>query len=123
MLHQNIESHGFYYFLLGFPAIYLSFKCIQLEKNIFLLNIGTIKNKDGLMFLVPANLGLDVSTLKDALFVKGLFSMENPLWSVLVKFSLSCFVFHVREGERRIFSNPSTHFYLDDRFNNFLHKT
>lgn len=40
-----------------FTAIYLSFKCIQLKKNIFLLNTGTIKDKDGLMFLVLTNIG------------------------------------------------------------------
>lgn len=58
------------------------------------------------------------------LFVKSLFSMENPLWPILVKFSHSYFVCWDSEREKeRIFNNPSILFlYLNNSLNNFLQK-
>lgn len=60
MSHQKIKSDCFLFLFssrIQFTATYLSFKCIQLKTNIFLRNIGTIKDKDGLLFLVRANTG------------------------------------------------------------------
>lgn len=58
------------------------------------------------------------------LFVKALFSVENPLWPVLVKFRHSCSMCWTSEKEKeRILNNPSIFlFYLKNSFNNFLQK-
>lgn len=129
MSHQKTKNDCFLFFsfLLGFSSQLFIYhlNAFNWKTNIFLLNMGTIKDKDGLLFLVPANTlqtqGLDLSTLKDMLFVKSLFSMENPLWPVLVKFSHFCPLYWMSgRGKERILSNSSTlFFYLNDSFNNF----
>lgn len=95
MLHQKSKMILFCFVLLTFSSCLFVYhlNAFNWKKIIFLLNIGTIKDKDGLL-----TLDLDLSILGDMPFVKGLISTENPLWPVLVKFSQSCILGRGEEG-------------------------
>lgn len=97
MLHQKIKMILFLFcsFRIQFMSICLSFKCIQLNKITFLLNIGTIKDKDGLMVFEPTNVGSIIYLRRHAICQR-LIYVENP---VLVNFSHSCFLF--KHGQRK----------------------